>query len=271
MDWSKTKSIFIIVFLILDIFLLSLFFRKVSTDHNLKIIDETSIEEQLKAENISYDQLQKEPVKQAYMSANTKVFTADDLKGLKDQKTEIIEKTTIQSSFDKPFMITANMKQEEVDQFVKNNVFQGDQYELWQYDQEKKQLIYYQSFKDYPLFKNLNAELTLFLNEKGEISSYKQTMLEDFDEIKEKENTLTPIQALESAYKSGKIPPDSEIEKVELGYYTLVPLSESQVLTPTWHFLVKKGGEQEKMEDLFVNAFEGQLIEVTVPEKEIME
>jgi len=42
-----------------------------------------------------------------------------------------------------------------------------------------------------------------------------------------------------------------------LGYYTLVHLTSSQVLTPAWRFVTAKE------ENLYVDAFEGQVINLT--------
>ena len=53
MDWSKTKTIFIVVFLILNVFLVSTFISKVS-ESNLDTLGQWTIDEQLKSENIKY-------------------------------------------------------------------------------------------------------------------------------------------------------------------------------------------------------------------------
>ena len=55
MDWNKTKSIFIIVFLILNIFLLTMFVQKHQTSQFAETsIEETSIEVKLKEDKITY-------------------------------------------------------------------------------------------------------------------------------------------------------------------------------------------------------------------------
>ena len=46
---------------------------------------------------------------------------------------------------------------------------------------------------------------------------------------------------------------------MKLGYSTLVQLTETQVFAPTWHVRVElKDGE---IEDYFINAIEGKIIE----------
>jgi regulatory protein YycI of two-component signal transduction system YycFG len=60
---------------------------------------------------------------------------------------------------------------------------------------------------------------------------------------------------------------DSDI-KVELGYYTLIQQTESQVLVPTWHLIVE---HDKKKEDLYVNAIEGRVIPKDDKENESLE
>ena len=53
LDWSKIKTIFIISFLILDIYLMYEFF-KIQVSNQYEIQTETSIEKWLKADEIEY-------------------------------------------------------------------------------------------------------------------------------------------------------------------------------------------------------------------------
>jgi regulatory protein YycI of two-component signal transduction system YycFG len=103
--------------------------------------------------------------------------------------------------------------------------------------------------------------LTLHLNDENEIISYKQTLLEGIEVLSQKQEVLPPIKAIETLYDNGVLQPKSKITKVELGFYTLVQLTESQVLTPTWRFVV------DDKENLFVNAFEGKIIQIADDQK----
>jgi regulatory protein YycI of two-component signal transduction system YycFG len=52
---------------------------------------------------------------------------------------------------------------------------------------------------------------------------------------------------------------------VEFGYSTLIQLAASQVLAPTWHIVV------DDKESLFVNAFEGKIIDFNNDENKVVE
>ena len=82
MDWSRIKTIFIIAFLILDLFLLSQLTTKHKTNQ-FELKSNTSVEESLKTDGIVYDELPKETIRDQYMSANTKIFTEEDIAELK--------------------------------------------------------------------------------------------------------------------------------------------------------------------------------------------
>lgn len=116
---------------------------------------------------------------------------------------------------------------------------------------------------------NRSAHLVFHINEFNEIDSYSQTMLETIEPINNKEEVFTAMRALEVLYRNGVLKPDSKVVKADLGYHTLVSMEATQVLTPTWHFVVEHNGEQE---NLLVNAVEGQIIQANAsPDKKLME
>jgi regulatory protein YycI of two-component signal transduction system YycFG len=259
MDWSKTKTIFILVFLILDIFLVYQYFEK-RNSNQLEFIAESTFEERLKENEIKYSNLPKETTKERYLSAKSKNFSKDDMKKLKGQKVTIYDNQKIFSKLDKPFALGEKIYSEALDAFVKENILNGDQYKYWGVDEDSNAIIYYQMHEEKMFYNNVNGKLTLFFNENKEIVSYEQTLLENIEEFNEEEEVLPAIKAIETLYYKGYLRPKSEVTKVELGYYTLVQLTASHVLTPTWHVVI------DGKEDLFVNAFEGQIIHLNTEE-----
>lgn len=269
MEWNKIKTIFIIAFLILDIYL-GYEFYKLYNSNQYDYMSEMSFENQLKTEEIEYVELPKNIKKGVYLSATPKKFTQAELNKVKDTKLKgqsisVINGTTIKSNFEETIKINDDFDPAELSNFLKNRVYLGDQYDFWEMDKKNLTITYYQHLEDKLLYKNISGELTFYLNDKHEITSYKQTFLEKFEELSEEENILQPIKAIEILYENGKLPYGSKITKVELGYYTLVHLSSSQVLTPVWRFVVND------KEDLFVNAIEGQIIQLNNEDKKIVE
>ncbi|WP_044749275.1 two-component system regulatory protein YycI [Bacillus alveayuensis] len=252
MDWSKTKTIFIITFLILNLFLAYQFIQKRNSSQ-LDVILETTIEEQLEANGITYIELPKEITKAAYLSGKSKIFNDQELKKLSNQKAVITNQSILEVSFVKPILIPNPKDQYFLNDFIKRNIISGENYSFWKFDEKTKEILFFQKYNGKVIYKNASSMLVLHLNENNEIVSYKQTLLHDLEEY-EKQEIVPAIKAIETLYRKDHLKPGDHVTNIELGYYALVQFTASQVLTPTWRIVVN--GKQ----DYYVNAFEGQVI-----------
>jgi regulatory protein YycI of two-component signal transduction system YycFG len=252
LDWSKTKTIFIITFLILNLFLAYQFIQKRNSSQ-LDVILETTIEEQLEANGITYIELPKEITKAAYLSGKSKIFNDQELKKLSNQKAVITNQSILEVSFVKPILIPNPKDQYFLNDFIKRNIISGENYSFWKFDEKTKEILFFQKYNGKVIYKNASSMLVLHLNENNEIVSYKQTLLHDLEEY-EKQEIVPAIKAIETLYRKDHLKPGDHVTNIELGYYALVQFTASQVLTPTWRIVVN--GKQ----DYYVNAFEGQVI-----------
>lgn len=261
MDWSKIKTIFILTFLILDVYLLFQF-MKIRDANKYEVITPASVEEKLKADEIKYVELPKNPIKAQYLSAKPKIFTKGDIAKLKGQKAILLGTgTTIEATLEKPFQLSSKFEPAELSSLLSQNILYGDHYQFWDKDDKKNTITYYQENDNIPFYKNINAMITFNYNSDNQIVSYQQTYLEGIEKLANKEEILPPIKAIETLHQKGELKPKSKITKIELGYSNLIPLSASQILAPTWRFVV------DDKQSLFVNAFEGQIINFDSEEK----
>jgi regulatory protein YycI of two-component signal transduction system YycFG len=255
MDWSKIKTIFILTFLILDVYLLFQF-MKVRDANQYEVITESSFVEKLEAEEIRYKELPKAPIEDQYLSAKPKMFTKDDITKLKGQTALLKEPSSaLIVKLDKPIALKPKFEAAELTSFIKDNVLYGSEYKFWKKEDKKNTIIYFQQYENMTLYENLSGMLTFHIDDHNQIVSYEQTYLEDIAKMTEKEVILPPLKALETLHQKGDLLPKSKITKVELGYSTLIQLAASQALAPTWRFVV------DDKESLYVNALEGQIIE----------
>lgn len=261
MDWSKTKTIFIAVFLVLDIFLAVMFFNKYSASR-FEVIKATTIEEKLQSDGVKYEKMPADAGERSLITAKPKIFSETDLLFLTKQKLDIRKNgTEIASVLDKPYD-TNGATRDKLNSFVKNNVYQGGEYSYGERkrSQDGDTVIYYQKIENKKLFENDYGTLTLQLDDDENVVEYSQTMLDSVDEDRNEAAILPAPQALDALYKNGLIQPDSKISNAELGYYTFVQLNESQVLlqvlSPTWYFQLEKG---DITEEVYVNAFDGSI------------
>jgi regulatory protein YycI of two-component signal transduction system YycFG len=218
---------------------------------------ETTVEDQLAADDIKYVDLPKEPKKEAYITGKNKEFTKSELVTLKNQDVSLINPTTIESQLKNPIEIPNSDKISFFEEFLRLYVLGGSKYKYWKTDEKTKSVYFFQQYNGKNIFVN---PLIVKLNDKNEIVSYRQTMLVDVEKMggkNEKQEIITAIKALGTLYLKNEVKPGSQVTKAELGYYTVVPLSSgAQVIAPTWHF------EVNNKEDYFVNAVEGQIIKV---------
>lgn len=266
MDWSKIKTIFILTFLILDVYLLYQF-MEIRNDNKYEMLMEATIDEKLKIDEIQIDvELPKAPIKDQYLSGKPKMFENADTEKVIGEKRQVkTPNTSLQVILKEPIQLNVKFEPSELSPFIKTNVLFGEEYQFWKKDDEKKTIIYFQRYKGIPLYENISGMLTFHYNSENQIVSYDQTYLEGIEELKEKEEILAPLKAIETLHQKGVLKPNSKITKIELGYATFIQLAASQVLAPTWRFVV------DDKESLFVNAFEGRIIQFNTDENRDLE
>lgn len=254
MDWSKTKSVFIVTFLILNIFLGYQLVQKRDSSQ-LDVITELTIEENLANEDIKFEALPKEPKELSYISGKVKIFAEDDVKSLKNQKVNLETAGVLKSVFDDPIKISLT-DQVKIQQFAKDHLLDGEKYTVWSVDEETGTIVLVQQHNNYKVFGqslNISGVIYLYVNDDHEAISYEQTLIPEFEEH-ELEKLITPIQTLGNLLNNNHLKSGSHVTKVEIGYYPLVPYSsESQLLAPTWHVVI------DDETDIYVNAIEGQI------------
>ncbi|WP_399629948.1 two-component system regulatory protein YycI [Sporosarcina sp. SG10008] len=259
MDWNKSKTIFIIVFSIVNVFLYLLYVDKVTDAQNVQVMGKTPIEELLKMDNVTYDQLPPYKNDPSYVSAKSMIFIDEQINKLENQKVEISDETFLQSKLDDPVSVMNTKGDFDFTEILAKYVLNGAEYELWDVDEEAQEALLFQKVMDNPIYFSSNAKLVLHWNDKGEVTNYEQSMLHEFGTFNRKKDLLSPIEAIGNLYSNGHLKQDSKVKSMKLGYSTHVQVSETQVFAPTWHVRVElKDGVKE---DYFINAIEGMIIE----------
>lgn len=255
MDWRRTKTIFIITFLILNIFLVFQILEK-RESNQLEILAEASMEEQFKVDEISYGALPKAPDKASYISGNSYVFKEEDKKKLAEQgqKAEIIDEIKLSATWEEPIPLPEMNMITRLETIFQEELLFGEKYEFWGYNPMNKSLIFFQQYDGKNIYSNSSAMVVAYLNDLNELISYEQTYIVDLEKMDVEQDVIPVLDALYNLYNTGDLKPGSEVGNVTLGYYTLVDYTNSHVLIPTWHIVVNE------KEDFFVNAFEGSVI-----------
>jgi len=257
MDWNKTKTIFIIVFSILNVFLLSLYMNRYTESQQLDKPNDTPISEKLFLDNIKILETDTEIQEASYVSGTVHNFNPEEIEGLENQTLKIIDSNKLESNFNEPIKITDENTLEKI---VQEQVIRGSVYGLWEIDEESKTALLFQKVNKRLVYYNTNAKLVVHWNEKNELISYEQTILDDLENYNVSQKLLPHLQVIKILYDNILLKPDSTIKEIELGYSTLAQVTETQVFAPTWHIIVEL--IDGKTEEYFVNAVEGRVIEI---------
>ena len=260
MDWSKSKSIFIVVFLILNIFLYTQYVNVYTQGQKVEVLGEKTTEAQLKDDNITYITLPNTVDNVSYLSGKMRNFKENELPPNNLVDIQIIGDYIVRANFKDPVSIKDLSNVTYFQEFPSFYVHEGDKYVLWEVNEGQQYALYFQMINDRTLYYNSSGYLKVYWNELNEIYAYEQTMLEKVEEYEQKDSTIPPIQVLQALYSRNLLKADSRIIDMNLGYSTLVQLTETQVFAPTWQVRVRNVDGQT--EEHFVNAFEGKVLEI---------
>lgn len=260
MDWNKTKSIFIIVFSILNVFLYSLYLDRYNESQTYDFLVDPTNEEKLSADNITYEGLPKNVEDQPYVTGEIKTFVASDVPGV-DLKESIQENNFLSVKFTEPLALSGKVSTETLEEFVGKTVYQGKNYTVWKIDEKEREAVFFQTINGKPLYYSDRGKLVLYWNEKSEITNYEQTIFGDVEMSEQKKELVPAIQAVHTLYQKRMLPTNTTIDSADIGYSEYVTVSEgTQMFVPTWR--IKATLEDGTEKEFFVNAVKGDVLEL---------
>lgn len=257
MDWSRTKTIFIITFMLLNIFLAYQLYEKqdMSRMGEVTLMElESRIEEQQIEINIDDPE---EEVTGGPITGMQRTFTETSLEqSLSGQDVSLINNSTIYSEMEEPFSIVTANVEASLEGFLDQYVFRGEEYEVAHYDLEEGIIGLYQTFEGSMIdqYEREDYHLVLQLNETGQVAAYSQRYM-TITEQAEEEELLTALQAVELLLDDPNIGIGTEavVENAELGYYNLMEVDANfQIFAPVWRVLINE-------ETYYVNAMTGEI------------
>ena len=267
-DWNRTKSIFIAVFLILNIFLFSSYVNRYNDSRNVGILGEKNIEARLKDDNITYVPLPNAIESAAYIYGKVHNFTSDEFVGL-NQQVNTFDGSKLRVVYLKPIKLRNIDEDASFTEFIQDHIQDAANYTLWEVDREKRIATFFQKTKDRILYYNKSGTLKVYWNENNEVTMYEQTMIDNIEEMEQQQSIVPPIQIIQALYGKGLLKPDSRIMQMNLGYSTLVYFTQTQVLVPTWEVRVKLSDGE--IEEYFVTADDAKIIEIQADKQEAEE
>lgn len=261
MNWSKTKTIFIICFLLLDIFLAyQLVIRQKSAQNQVNNYTQSSLSQYIKNKKIQINTTLPDGNQSVTIlsgtyqdfSNTTNLSLVQQLNALAGTKKTPVQtfttaaQTTILKS---TFVQKVPVPQTQADQqaFLKQYVYNGDQYRFWEFDKTKNIYRFIQTFNGHPVFSVINGKLNTLdvtLDKTGQfVIGYQQS----FVNIKKEQSAklgIQPMDAIQQLWDKNMLPITDKpiIEQMDLGYINLSENNDqTQALAylPAWYVEVK--------------------------------
>ncbi|WP_158221285.1 MULTISPECIES: two-component system regulatory protein YycI [Salimicrobium] len=257
MQWGQIKTIFIISFLLLDLFLLMQLWANRENDVIQEQTD-TTLEEELEVQNIDISNVPSEVPNVTFLNAAPKGFSEQELNSLREkenQNVEVYNDRLVIATFKEPVEIDKDNIQESISDIVPIS----NLYSYWGWNEDETTALFFQKMNNRTIYYSQGA-LLMIRTEDGKITGYTATLLDQVEgesgEIQQ--DLIPPMDIVSLLYNNGYLQENDTIEDMKVGYYSLVNLNAGeeygeQVFAPTWRVRI---GE----EFYFVHATNGQVL-----------
>ncbi len=251
MDWNRTKTIFIVTFLMLNVFLT---WQLIETNsaNQISMITEATIQERLNQMNVTIDvELPEEELPGLHMIGKNASLTNATIPLFSNQDVEIVDDRMILSILDEPFELRSEQFSADLTMFLSTYIYEGDEYRYGGYDADTRQILLYQIYEGKTAYTFGDEPLILQLDESQRIVGYQQSYFEFEEQEGREREMLSSLKAIEVLLNDQIIGSNDSVTSIEFGYYSLFsPQGNVQVFAPMWRVIVDE-------EAYFVNAIEG--------------
>lgn len=238
MDWNRTKTIFIVTFLFLNIFLT---WQLIETNNanQMSLIKEVTIQEMLTENNVTIDvELPEVEILSPLIVGKYIPFEDADL--ITSGQTIEVEENMLEATLEEPFLLSEEQFFEDLIQFLSSYVYKGLDYRFGGYDAELQSVYLYQAYDDYTAYTFGDEPLRLYLNDEREVLSYDQRYFEFEEQPDNEPEMLSSLKAIEKLWSDQLIGMNETITDVQFGYYSFFsPAGDVQVFAPMWRVTVE--------------------------------
>ncbi|MFZ4454048.1 two-component system regulatory protein YycI [Salibacterium aidingense] len=240
MDWNRTKTIFIITFLLLNAFLLNEIIEK-RNQSDLNVRAQNTFEERLNEMNVSVtEELPEERDEISHIVGEPLDIEEEVRNQAGEENVSTLDNNFVEVTLEDPYAVS---NEEDISNFLNQQVWNGSEYEFDRWNSEDGQMFFNQMYEEDTVVTYEENPLVLFLNEDNEVESYIQSYLE-FEEEGKKKDMLAPYGAIERLVNDGIVSYNDEVNEVEVRYYSLFPPEgTAQVLAPMYSIEVNEESE----------------------------
>src|SRR5699024_3440168 len=245
MDWKLTKSLYIIVFLLMNVALIYMYLNE--RQESVEEIQESP--DVLSMTDIDMSNIEKyEPVEMNVLTGAVQDFSEED-----NQNSEVDEDTVSGTKITEEFEEDGpSMTEQTLQTYIDENVYRGHDYQYDNVMSTSDQVIFNQLYENFAIFNHETARI-IFHGEGSQVNCMEQTRLMN---LEENEYTLSltaksPKEIVEELYERESISSTAVINEARLGYYIILTEENNTILRPKWEMHVT---DQDISKTIYVDA-----------------
>ena len=260
MDHRKIEWLFLILFLLVDIYLfVELWQAPVTlTSSTTSTTSTANLKSEMKSDNITLPKLSKQSGSGYYLASKNKSDLKEKAKTLSSDLTTSYSDSdnilygTLKTPIALERMTVKNFKNDT------NYVLHSKDYVYDSSLSNSSTYVYLQKTKFGTLYSGA-GQLVINVRDKA-ITGYYQTYLNDLTSVRELQATISPWRAVSNLYTTRELTSNSKVMWVKPAYTRLTKVKGNVIFVPTWLVLIEN--KRSKSTALKrINAFSGQLMQ----------
>ncbi len=245
MDFKRIAHIFILAFGLLNVYLIISIVGRVDIQDTYSQPNDTDVFSSIESSNITLPDLEGTEVEDQdvySLQVNTHELLKDTLEASDALSGSIDESGMYYESFpSNPIDLEGNPNDGFVEgdfnraqAFVASDrVMFGEEYTFNRYDALERRFVFYQEIDGIPIADG-TSEISLFVNDEGEIYSYQQTYAGPASRQGDPLNLINGQRAIEILFLNNEIRQGSEVLRPRLTYRRALYLEDLSMYSPAW-------------------------------------
>lgn len=247
MDFKKIENIFLITFLLLNIYLLVSYFNRNDIQQASSSSGQVNLIREMEQIGIELPTLQEEERNVFYVQADSNQLLEENVDQLENQAGSVAEDGSLYTSIlSDPIEIEGNPDDGFTEQdyanlnafMINGSVLFGEEYTYLRYDRSQNRFVYAQEVEGIPVADG-TSEVSLFYGSDGNIISYQQTFAGPMIPQGSTQTIITDRQAIEVLFQNNEISSNSIVGQPILSYYRTLHLEDLSMYGPVWYIPVR--------------------------------
>ncbi len=253
MDFKKIENIFLITFMLLNIYLLISILNRSDLQHASTAPDQVNLIREMEQIGIELPNLTEEVREVYYVQADRNNLLEENIDQLENQAGSIAQDGSLYTSIlSDPIEIEGNPDDgftaadyDILDEFINSGaVLFGSEYTFLRYDNSENRFVYAQIVEGIPVADG-TSEISLFYGSDGNIISYQQSYAGPMTTQGSPMEIITDRQAVEVLFQNNAISSNTTVRQPILTYQRTLHLEDLSMYGPIWYIpVIDAGGER---------------------------